>query len=72
MTLVLPNGLAFSQKECLHLVSGIDTFKSAPSNSTTEATLTKGLIIGFDDGSIKVKGQIAKELLQEKPLQKGM
>ena len=44
----------------------------APSNSTTEATLTKGLIIGFDDGSIKVKGQIAKELLQEKALQKGM
>ena len=49
-----------------------DTFKSAPSNPTTEVTLTKGLIIGFDDGSIKVKGQIAKELLQEKALQKGM
>ena len=50
----------------------MDTFKSAPSNSTTEVTLTKGLIIGFDDGSIKVKGQIAKELLQEQPFQKGM
>ena len=49
-----------------------DTFKSAPSNPTIEVTLTKGLIIGFDDGSIKVKGQIAKELLQEKALQKGM
>merc|ERR1712008_299540 len=41
-----------------------------PLCSYLEPQNTKGLIIGFDDGSIKVKGQIAKELLQEKPLQK--